>query len=60
MAAALPVVAAGVGVLFGGHVGGRVDLAPWHKTNSLTFIHVSVITCLAPGPKKPNGLGPIA
>ena len=57
---ALPVVAAGVGVLFGGHVGVGVNLAPWCKTDNLTFIHVSVLTYLAPEPKEPNGIGPVA
>ena len=60
MAMALPIVAAGVGVLFGGHVGGRGGLALRHKTDSLTFIRVLVLAYLVPGPKEPNRLGPVA
>ena len=56
----MSLIAAGVGVLFRAHVGGRVDLAPQHKTDSLTFVSVLVLTYLAPGPKEPNGLGPAA
>ena len=57
---ALPIVAVGVSVLFGGHISGKVDFPLQHKTDSLTFVHVSVLTCLTTRPKEPNRLGPLA
>ena len=50
----------GFGVLFGGHIEGRVNVVLWHKIGRLTFIHVLVLIYLAPRPKEPNGLGPVA
>ena len=33
----LPIAAAGVGVLSGGHIGGRVDFTPWQKNRQTDF-----------------------
>ena len=56
----LPIVATGVGVLFGGHVRGRWTLHHGAEQTDRLWKFICMLTCLALRPKEPYGLGPVA